>query len=132
MICHGLSDHNFLAVVDVDAGGGGNVLAHGLARQVVVIVVHRATRLVGHHLIDAVKGAFMIAHSFVDDLAVFHHVTQPAPLLMVGIGIRLASEWSEQVTHVITVKADALNYIGQRITVLSYIGKTVTFNPLDN
>jgi hypothetical protein len=51
---------------------------------------------------------------------------------MVGIGIRLASEWSEQVTHVITVKADALNYIGQGITLLSDIGKTVTFNALDN
>jgi hypothetical protein len=33
-----LADQYFVAVVDVDAGQGGQVLAHGLAHQVVVVV----------------------------------------------------------------------------------------------
>ena len=48
-----LSNNNLVAVVDVDAGGGGDVLAHGLAHQVVVVVVKLTRPLVGHYLVDA-------------------------------------------------------------------------------
>ena len=43
---------DLLALVDVDAGSGGYVLAHGLAHHVVVVIVHRVARLVGDHLVD--------------------------------------------------------------------------------
>jgi len=38
---HGLTHHDLAALVDVDAGRRGDVGAHGLAQQVVVLRVHR-------------------------------------------------------------------------------------------
>ncbi len=123
-------DDDFLAVVDVDAGGGGDVLAHGLAHQVVVVVVLRtALRLVGHHLVNAIEGAMAVAHAFVYDFAVLHHMAQTAPLLIVGIRVWLARERRQQVTHVITVKADALDHIGQRVTLFANISVSATRFP---
>ena len=46
-------DDDLLALVDVDAGRGGNVTAHIAARQVIVVPVKRAARPVGHGLVDA-------------------------------------------------------------------------------
>ena len=48
-----LPDNYLFALVDVDAGRGGHILAHGTARQVVVVLVQRAARLFSHHLVNA-------------------------------------------------------------------------------
>ena len=80
---------DFFAMVDVDAGGGWEVLSRGLAHQVVVVRIERAARLVDHHLVNAVGGTLAVAHALVDDLAILDDVAQSTPLLIVGIGIRL-------------------------------------------
>ena len=64
-------------MVDVDAGGGGQRFAHGLAHQVVVVVVNLTRlRLIGHHLVDACCIAWVKVEAFVNDLAVLNDVAQ--------------------------------------------------------
>ena len=72
-----LSNNNLVAVVDVDAGGGGDVLAHGLAHQVVVVVVILARPLVSYHLVEARHVVGGVAHALVDNLAVLDQSGRP-------------------------------------------------------
>ena len=72
--------------------GGGDVLAHGLAHQVVVVVVILTRPWLGHHLVKACWIVGSVAHALVDDLAVLDHVAQAAILLVVGIGVGLTGE----------------------------------------
>ena len=51
---------NFVAVVDVDAGGGRDVIAHWLAHEVVVIGVIRTAWLLRHHLVDVSEGTVAV------------------------------------------------------------------------
>ena len=110
---------NFVAVVDVDAGGGGDVLAHGLAHQVVVVVVNLTRlRLLGHNLVDARYVVGGVAHALVDNLTVLDHMAQAAILLVVGIGVGLTCERRQQVAHVTAVEPDTLDHIAHRVTIL--------------
>ena len=74
-----LTDNDFLALVDVDAGRGRHLGAHGTAHQVVVVRVNRVECLVDYNLlVDAVESAVAVAHALVDDLAVLDDVAQAA------------------------------------------------------
>ena len=117
---------NFLTVVDVDAWGGRQHFAHGLAHQVIVVVVILARPLVGHRLVDARHVVGGVAHALVDDLAVLHHMAQAAVLLVVGIGVGFTGERRQQVAHVSAVKAYALNHIAHRVPILLHVSITVT------
>ena len=55
--CLLLANHDFFALMDIDAGGSRHLGAKGTAHQVIVAWIKRAARLVGIHLINAVKGA---------------------------------------------------------------------------
>ena len=76
---------NFFAVVDVDAGGGGNLGAHGLAHQVVVVGIKRTARVVRNHLVDTSEGTVAVTHTFIDDLAILNDMAQAAPFLIVSV-----------------------------------------------
>ena len=61
---------NFLALMDVDAGRGRDIFAHGLTHQGVVVGVQRAARLISYHLVDADMHIRIIVDAPVDDFAV--------------------------------------------------------------
>ena len=71
-----LAHGNFPALVDVDSRGGGDALAHRLAHQVVVVVVHHRACPTGHCLVDADADQRVIESTFIDDLSVFNDMTQ--------------------------------------------------------
>ena len=102
-------------MVDVDARGGWDNLSHRLTHQIVVIIIHWP-RLVNHSFVDAVKSILTITHALVDNLAILDHMAQPPPILILVRGIGLTGKRRQQVSHVATVKADALHHIGQRVT----------------
>ena len=58
--------------MDVDAWRDWHILAHGLAHQVVIVLVHQAPFLVSNHLIDADSDAWIIPTSSINNLTVLN------------------------------------------------------------
>ena len=85
-----LADNDFAALVFVDAGRRRHLGAHRTAHQVVIAWIQRAAHLVLHHLVNTHTDIRVVTHALVDDLSALDHMAQPAPLLIVSIGVRPA------------------------------------------
>ena len=99
---------NFLAVVDVDAWGGGQLSAQRLSHQVVVVVVKLTRPLVGHHLVDSIPLIRVEIQTLVNNLTVFNDVAKSNTNI---VRPSMRSKWEQCISIIWSINTDAFNDI---------------------